>query len=138
MSTLYQRLDNSKFRKKKKNRASLLKKKPQFKGIIVRIRIATPKKPNSARRPVCRVMLTQNRYIGAVAHIPGGRHVLRKHSVVLIEGVGARDLPGVNYTCIRGLFDFSGSLTKSRRRSIYGIKLPDSLRKKLRRKFRIF
>jgi small subunit ribosomal protein S12 len=115
-----------------------MRERPQFKGIIVRIRIATPKKPNSARRPVCRIMLTKNRNMGCVAHIPGGRHALRKHSVVLVSGVGARDLPGVNYTCVRGLFDFAGSLTKLRRRSIYGVKLPDSMKKKLRRKFRVF
>ena len=83
-------------------------------------------------------MLTKNRNLNAVGHIPGGRHTLRKHSVVLIGGVGARDLPGINYTCVRGVYDFSGSLTKTRRRSIYGIKLPDSLKLKLRRKFRVF
>jgi small subunit ribosomal protein S12 len=138
MSTILQRLKLANFRKKKKNRASLMRTRPQFKGIIIRIRIATPKKPNSARRPVCRVMLTHNKNNYCVAHIPGGKHTLRKHSVVLIAGVGARDLPGVNYTCVRGVLDFTGSLTKSRRRSIYGIKLPDALKKKLRRKFRVF
>lgn len=138
MSTICQRLENSKFRKKKKNRASFLKERPQFKAIITRIRIATPKKPNSARRPVCRVMLTKDRNMFCVVHIPGGRHALRKHSVVLVSGVGARDLPGVNYSCVRGVFDFAGSLKKIRRRSIYGIKLPDNMKKKLRRKFRFF
>ena len=115
-----------------------MKEIPQFKGIIIRIRIATPKKPNSARRPVCRVMLTKNRNNYCVSHIPGGKHNLRKHSVVLISGVGARDLPGVNYSCIKGKFDFSNSSFKNRRRSIYGIKIPDNLKKKLRRKFRVF
>ena len=61
-----------------------MRTRPQFKGIIIRIRIATPKKPNSARRPVCRVMLTHNKNNYCVAHIPGGKHTLRKHSVVLI------------------------------------------------------
>ena len=138
MSTISQRTNSKLFRKKKKNRASLLKERPQFKGVIIRIRVATPKKPNSARRPVCRIMLTKNKNSHAVAHIPGGRHALRKHSVVLLGGVGARDLPGVNYTCIRGQHDFSGSMSKSRRRSVYGIKLPDPLKKKLRRRFRFF
>jgi small subunit ribosomal protein S12 len=138
MSTINQCTNSKLFRKKKKNRASLLKERPQFKGVVVRIRIATPKKPNSARRPVCRIMSTKNRYSRVVAHIPGGKHTLRKHSVVLLGGVGARDLPGVNYTCIRGQHDFSGSMTKSRRRSVYGIKLPDALKKKLKRQFRFF
>jgi ribosomal protein S12 len=80
------------------------------------------------------VSLTNKRLV--IAHIPGGSHNLRKHSEVLIGGVGCKDLPGVNYTCIRGVYDFSGSLNKLHRRSIYGTKLPDSLKKKLRRKFR--
>ena len=138
MSTLNQRQVLPKFRKKQKNKASLLRNNPQLKGIIIRVRVATPKKPNSARRPVCRIMLTKNRGKYCVAHIPGGKHTLRKHSVVLFSGVGARDLPGVNYSCIKGVLDFSNSSLKSHRRSIYGVKLPDSLKKKLRRKFRVF
>jgi small subunit ribosomal protein S12 len=138
MSTINQRQKISKFRKAKKNRASLLRQYPQLKGIIVRIRIATPKKPNSARRPVCRLMLTKDRNKYCVAHIPGGKHTLRKHSVVLFSGVGARDLPGVNYSCVRGKLDFSNADIKSRRRSIYGMKMPDTSKKKLRRKFRVF
>lgn len=138
MSTKNQTLYSTKFRKKKKNRASILKEFPQFKAVVLRIRIATPKKPNSARRPVCRLSLSKDKNLSAVAHIPGGKHTLRKHSVVLVSGVGARDLPGVNYTCVRGLHDFSGSMSKNRRRSIYGIKLPDTLKTKLRRKFRVF
>lgn len=138
MSTINQRQTIAKFRKKRKNRASLLKECPQIKGIITRIRIATPKKPNSARRPVCRIMLTKNRNKYCVAHIPGGKHTLRKHSVVLFSGVGARDLPGVNYSCIRGILDFAATAGKNRRRSIYGVKLPDGSKKKLRRKFRVF
>lgn len=138
MSTVNQKLNKSSFRKIQKNRATLLKTNPQFKSIVTRIRIATPKKPNSARRPVCRVMLTKDKKLFATAHIPGGKHTLRKHSVILISGVGARDLPGVNYSCVRGVYDFSGGLSKLRRRSIYGVKIPDSMKKKLRRKFRLF
>ncbi len=71
-----------------------------------------------------------------VAHIPGKGHNLRKHSEVLVSGVGARDLPGVHFSCIRGVYDFSPVLGKVRRRSIYGVKRPDVLKKKLRRRFR--
>ena len=72
-----------------------------------------------------------------VAHIPGKGHNLRKHSEVLISGVGARDLPGVHFSCIRGVYDLSPVVTKTRRRSIYGVKKPDSLKKKLRKRFRV-
>jgi len=132
--TLNQLLFNKRRQKIKKNRATNLKNQPQIRGIVVKVRIQTPKKPNSARRPVAKISLVNKRNI--VAHIPGSGHNLRKHSEVLVAGVGCKDLPGVNYTCVRGVYDFSGSLNKMHRRSIYGTKLPDNLKKKLRRKFR--
>jgi ribosomal protein S12 len=46
---------------------------------------------------------------------------------VLIEGGGARDLPGVYCNCIRGLFDLKGIYTKTKRRSIYGVKIKEML-----------
>lgn len=134
MLTLNQLFFKKRLQKKKKNRATNLKIQPQIRGIVLKVRIQTPKKPNSARRPVCKVALVNKRHI--VAHIPGTGHNLRKHSEVLIGGVGCKDLPGINYTCIRGVYDFSGILNKITRRSIYGTKLPDNLKKKLRRKFR--
>jgi ribosomal protein S12 len=135
LSTLNQSLFFKKFRKIKKNRATILKNQPQIKGIVMKLRIQTPKKPNSARRPVAKVSLMNKRRI--IAHIPGLGHNLRKHSEVLLGGVGCKDLPGVNYTCIKGVYDFAGSTKKLKRRSIYGTKLPDKYKKKLRRKFRI-
>lgn len=134
MSTLNQIKINKRLRKNKKSRASLLKFRPQIRGVVLRVRIQTPKKPNSARRPVAKILLSTKRNI--VAHIPGIGHNLRKHSEVLIRGGGTRDLPGINYTCVRGKFDLLGVLNKRRRRSIYGIKLDSSLKTKLRRKFR--
>lgn len=135
MSTLNQSLLFKKIRKIKKNRATNLKTQPQIRGIVLKLRIKTPKKPNSARRPVVKVALRNKKQI--IAHIPGLGHNLRKHSEVLIGGVGCKDLPGVNYTCIKGVYDFAGSSKKLKRRSIYGTKLPDKFKKKLRRKFRI-
>ncbi len=134
MLTLNQLLFIKRNQKIKKNRATNLKNQPQIRGIVLKVRIQTPKKPNSARRPVAKVSLMNKRRI--IAHIPGLGHNLRKHSEVLIGGVGCKDLPGINYTCVRGVYDFSGVLNKLHRRSIYGVKLPDNLKKKLRRKFR--
>jgi ribosomal protein S12 len=135
LPTLNQSLIFKKTRKIKKNRATNLKTQPQIRGIVMKLRIQTPKKPNSARRPVVKVGLrNMNRVI---AHIPGLGHNLRKHSEVLLGGVGCKDLPGINYTCIKGVYDFAGSLKKLKRRSIYGTKLPNRFKKKLRRKFRI-
>jgi len=112
----------------------VLCKNPQKKGIVLQTRIVTPKKPNSARRPVAKLSLVNKKQ--TVAHIPGIGHNLRKHSNVLVRGGGARDLPGVSYTCIRGVYDLSGVLNRFRRRSIYGIAIPENKKKKLRRKFR--
>jgi small subunit ribosomal protein S12 len=103
-------------------------------GDVVKVKIVTPKKPNSARRPVVKAKLTNGK--GVVSHIPGIGHNLRKHSDVLIRGGGARDLPGVRHTCIRGVYDFMGVKNKKRRRSIYGVKNPPSKNLKIRRKFR--
>lgn len=107
---------------------------PQRKGTVLRLRIVTPRKPNSARRPVVKVKLSTKKK--ALAHIPGSGHNLRRHSRVLVCGVGARDLPVVNYSCLRGVYDFSPLFSKKRRRSIYGVKQLPDLKKHIRRKFR--
>lgn len=132
MSTIQQKRISKKLDRKKN---PILGWQPQIKGTVIRVRITTPRKPNSARRPVAKVLLSNNKH--RVSHIPGRGHNLRKHSEVLLSGVGARDLPGVHFSCIRGVYDLSPVVGKSRRRSIYGLKRPDILKKKLRRRFRV-
>ena len=101
----------------------------------MRARIVTPRKPNSARRPVAKVVLVNEMRV--TAHIPGVGHTVRRYSQVLIRGGGARDLPGVRYSCIRGVFDCGGVLSKTKRRSIYGVPLDEKLKTHVRRKFRV-
>ena len=127
---------NKRFRLKKKahHRAPALKGSPQVRGIVRKARIVTPRKPNSARRPVAKVVLTNKKRV--TAHLPGVGHNIRSHSSVLVRGGGARDLPGVRYTCIRGVYDFAGLSHKKRRRSVYGAKKPITENKKIRKKFR--
>lgn len=134
MSTIYQLKKKLILKKKQHSRTPALKKCPQVKGAVKKARIVTPRKPNSARRPVAKVFLSNNKRV--TAHIPGIGHNIRSHSSVLIRGGGARDLPGVRYSCIRGVYDFAGLIEKKRRRSIYGAK-QDTKGKKPRRKFRI-
>lgn len=55
---------------------------------------------------------------------------------MLVRGRGPRDLPGVRHTCVRNVYDFLGVKAKLRRRSIYGVKRPEHLITKYRRKFR--
>ena len=103
--------------------ARILQKCPQKKITIARIRITTPRKPNSARRKTVRGFYKKNKKI-VLSYIPGGHHSLKRFSVVMVRGGGARDLPGINCSGIRGVYDLLGLIDKSRRRSIYGAKKP--------------
>lgn len=134
MSTLNQLNIRVFLKKKAHKRTPALLSCPQVRGTVRRARIVTPRKPNSARRPVAKVMLVNNERV--TAHIPGIGHNLRPHSQVLVRGGGARDLPGVRYTCVRGVYDLSGVTGKKRRRSIYGVERPLELKTKVRRKLR--
>lgn len=73
----------------------LLEKCPQRKGVCTQIMIRTPKKPNSAKRKVARVKLTNGESV--MAYIQGEGHNLQEHSVVLVRGGRVKDLPGVKY-----------------------------------------
>lgn len=104
---------------------NLLKKCPQKKGIIVKILILKPKKPNSANRKIAKVKINNNRINGGGtiirAYIPGEGHSLHIHNNVLIRGGKTKDLPGINYKIIRGALDCVGVL-RSKKRSKYGCK----------------
>ena len=68
---------------------------PQKKGVISSIYQMKPKKPNSAKRKVARVKMTNGNTVQA--YIMGEGHNLQEHSVVLVRGGRAQDLPGVRY-----------------------------------------
>lgn len=82
----------------------------------------TPKKPNSAKRKVARVKLTNGNTV--MAYIQGEGHNLQEHSVVLVRGGRAQDLPGVRYKIVRGALDFGGVVGRMSARSRYGVKKP--------------
>ena len=121
MSTIKQLLKKKSKRvyKKKKNKVPGLKKCPQKRGVVTKVYIEKPKKPNSARRKCIKVKLSTGRIIAA--HVPGIGHTLSKHSVVLIRGGRAQDLIGVRYKPIRGRFDCRPVQGRVTRRSKYGI-----------------
>ena len=100
----------------------VLQGNPQVRGTVLRVRIATPKKPNSALRKVARVRLTSG--FEVTAYIPGIGHNIQEHSVVLIRGGRVKDLPGVRYHIIRGTLDASGVKDRKQSRSKYGAKRP--------------
>jgi small subunit ribosomal protein S12 len=134
LSTYKQLLEKITIKKKAHHRTPALDNNPQKKGTVKRARIVTPRKPNSARRPVAKVILSSEKRL--TAHIPGVGHNIRSHSSVLIRGGGSRDLPGVRYSCTRGVYDFASIIDKKKRRSLYGTKKPIDGTKKPRRKFR--
>jgi small subunit ribosomal protein S12 len=65
-------------------------------------------------------MLSTGRMVGA--HIPGVGHTLKKYSAVLVAGHRVRDLPGVKFRTIRGVYDLKGIMTRFNARSKYGAK----------------
>ena len=71
----------------------LLRQCPQVKAVVSSVFVAKPKKPNSAKRKVARVKLTNGHV--TQAYIPGEVHNLQEHSVVMVRGGRAQDLPGV-------------------------------------------
>lgn len=101
----------------------MLAHNPQKVGVVRNLRVVTPRKPNSARRGAVKILLSSGKL--SVAYIPGSGHSLKKYSTTLVQGRGARDLPGVYCRCIRGVKDLKGVTSKKRRRSIYGVKLKD-------------
>ncbi|KIM43388.1 hypothetical protein M413DRAFT_444212 [Hebeloma cylindrosporum] len=109
-------------KKQEKSKSPLLMTSPQRKGVVTRLIIATPKKPNSAKRKVARVKLTTGKSL--MAYIQGEGHNLQEHSVVLVRGGRTKDLPGVGYKLVRGALDFGGVVNRATSRSRYGVKKP--------------
>src|SRR3989338_8360989 len=85
--------------------------------VCVRVYTTTPKKPNSALRKVARVRLSNGMEV--LAYIPGEGHNLQEHSVVLIRGGRVKDLPGMRYHIVRGVYDTTGIEGRTRSRSKY-------------------
>jgi small subunit ribosomal protein S12 len=112
-----------KFFIKKKNlkqKNFLLKKNPQKKGFVRKLKLISPRKPNCGKRSCVLIFFKIKRLF--YTYILGKGHNLKKFSKVLIRGEGVKDLPNVNYCCIRGKYDLCGILLKKRRKSIYGTK----------------
>ncbi|MBT3249742.1 MAG: 30S ribosomal protein S12 [Candidatus Pacebacteria bacterium] len=93
---------------------------PQKRGVCTVVKTMTPKKPNSALRKVARVRLSNK--IEVTAYIPGEGHNLAEHSVVLVRGGRVKDLPGVKYHVVRGVYDSEGVTDRKTSRSKYGVK----------------
>ena len=136
MSTLKQsNLRSKNYTKKHASRTPALQRRPQVKGIVTKVTTMSPKKPNSAIRHIAKVALTNG--LRVTARITGVGYICSRYNRVLVTGGRANDLPGVGYTLIRGVHDFSPVIFKKRRRSVYGVSRPEGFTKYVKKSFRI-
>ncbi|OGF23364.1 30S ribosomal protein S12 [Candidatus Falkowbacteria bacterium RIFCSPHIGHO2_02_FULL_42_9] len=105
-----------------RKRTELPKGAPFKRGVCVKVTTTTPKKPNSALRKIARVRLSNGMEV--TAYIPGEGHNLQEHSIVLLKGGRTKDLPGVRYKIVRGVYDTQGVEGRKQSRSSYGAKRP--------------
>ena len=122
MPTINQLVRKGRKKVQSKKAAPALESCPQKRGVCVRVYTVTPKKPNSALRKVARVRLTTGKEV--TAYIPGIRHNLQEHSIILLRGGRVKDLPGVRYHIVRGTLDTVGVQDRKQSRSKYGTKAP--------------
>jgi small subunit ribosomal protein S12 len=121
---LQQLINKRRINKKRRKKSPAFFNAPHRKGVIYKIAVMSPRKPNSARRTFAKVRLLFNDK-RLFAKIPGiGEHYLQTHSIVLVRGHGPKDSPGINYHLIRGLCDFIKvePYGRKNRRSKFGVK----------------
>jgi small subunit ribosomal protein S12 len=105
-----------------RKRTELRRGAPFKRGVCLKVTTTTPKKPNSALRKICRVRLSNGMEV--TAYIPGIGHNLQEHSIVMLKGGKTKDLPGVRYKVVRGVYDAQGVQNRKQSRSLYGAKRP--------------
>lgn len=104
----------------KRRKSKLSKGSPFKRGVCLKVTTTTPKKPNSALRKIARVRLSNGMEV--TAYIPGIGHNLQEHSIVMLRGGRVKDLPGVRYHIVRGVYDTQGVAERKQGRSLYGAK----------------
>lgn len=103
-----------------RRKKDLPKGAPFKRGVCLKVTTTTPKKPNSALRKIARVRLSNGMEV--TAYIPGMGHNLQEHSIVMLKGGRTKDLPGVRYKVVRGVYDAQGVEGRKQSRSMYGTK----------------
>lgn len=130
MATINQLIRKPRRRKVQKNTSSILDGQPQKKGTCIKVTTVKPKKPNSALRKMALVKIVKRQgkkkvEITVQTSIKGERkNNLKEHDVVLIQGGGAKDLPGCRFKTVAGALDDKGIPARRRGRSRYGAKRP--------------
>jgi small subunit ribosomal protein S12 len=111
----------------RRSKRDLPKGSPFKRGVCVKVTTTTPKKPNSALRKIARVRLSNGMEV--TAYIPGEGHNLQEHRIVMIRGGRVKDLPGVRYHIVRGVYDTQGVSGRKQGRSLYGAKKEKAAKK---------
>jgi len=135
--TINQLVRKGRVRKRKLNYDRALQGCPQKGGTVLRVWVASPKKPNSGNRKMARVRLSNS--VEITASIPGlGMGGVQDHSRVIVERGRTKDVPGVKYRIIRGSWDCTSeaadpgwsrktaTVDRKNSRSKYGAKRPKS------------
>lgn len=95
---------------------------PFKRWVCLKVTVASPKKPNSAQRKIAKVRLSNGHEV--IAYIPGEKHSLQEHSVVMVRGWRVKDLPWVKYHILRGKYDANEVNNRRQSRSKYWTKRP--------------
>jgi small subunit ribosomal protein S12 len=128
MGTINQLTHTIKLQKKKWTPSKKLKKCPLKRGIVYVVYTGSPKKPNSGKRKLAKVVLTTGKR--AIVAIPDGMQhggaTLQKFSRVLIRGGRCQDMPGCHYKILRTSMGrisdtMCGSVLRRQRRSKFGV-----------------
>jgi small subunit ribosomal protein S12 len=100
--------------------------KPQRLASVVKVFTRSPKKPNSANRPLAQIVVSEgwnkrghHRTRKMNAHIPGEDHALQIYNRVRIRGAGISDMPGIHLRVVHGPRDFKGITKRMQKRSKY-------------------
>ena len=122
MMTQNQLVRSGRKKRKKFCRVPALHGCPQKLAICRKVYTTSPKKPHSGVRKVAKVEIRSTGRAVVVA-LPGQGHTLQRYSKLLIRGGRVRDIPGVHYKAIRGLYDFDmpESFERKNGRSRYGL-----------------
>ena len=126
MATFRQLGFKTRIQKRRRCKVAALLGAPMRKGVVMKMAITTPRKPNSAKRKYAKVRVIRAKKV-IHAHIPGiGPTFIQEYSIVMVEGGCPPDVPGVNYSLVRGLYDFEHYETfgRQKRRSKFGTKRP--------------
>ena len=132
MSTISQVLRFGRIQKTKWKSTVKLKGNPFRHGVVAVVYNDSPKKPNSGKRKLAKVLLSTGKR--AIVTIPDGLvggNNLQKYNRVLVRGGRTRDMPGAHYKIVRtskGRINdtMGGSLHRRQKRSKYGTAKPTS------------